>query len=240
MTAPPEHTRRLDAYLDGQLSGADREAVERAMAADPTLAEEVRLQRTIDESLGRLFAGGAPVADPVGRGMWRGTGRLWIRPLVWSIAAALVIAASLWVFFGPQVVVRRGSGDPLGKLYADEKAVGFAPKEVCTTPEAFAEWTRQYVGQPIYPAAHHEGIEFVGWTYAPGVISGSTPVLLAKVDGNDVLVAMDRRVREKHELGTPCLPLHSFRAEVGSAVVYEVTPLDRPRIIPILGTAPGK
>src|SRR3712207_2454426 len=46
----------LDLYLDGMLTGPERAAFERSVAADPTLRAAVEAQSRIDQSLGRAFA----------------------------------------------------------------------------------------------------------------------------------------------------------------------------------------
>ena len=42
---------RIDAYVDGTLTGAEREAFEQRLQGDPALAQEVALQREIKEAL---------------------------------------------------------------------------------------------------------------------------------------------------------------------------------------------
>lgn len=234
------------------MTGPAREAFERSVASDPGLANQVRLQAQIDRALGRLFAespalAGKMAGTAAGRTAGRvapgvSTGaasprRLWFRPAIWSVAAVVVIAAALAVYFG---VFAGGRSAVLAKVYRDQVAAGFKPQRVCTTVGEFSGWTRAYVGQPLYPPEQHPGVEFVGWSYAPA-ITKNTPILLARVDGKDVVVVMDRKVKETHELPVPKGDgLSGFRAEIGSAVLYEVTPLDHPAILPLLSTQPAK
>jgi hypothetical protein len=65
-------------------------------------------------------------------------------------------------------------------------------------------------------------------------------VLLARVDGKEVIVVVDRKAREKSPLPPARSGLRSFREEYGNLVLYEVTPLDHPTILPLLSTQPGR
>ena len=213
------------------LSPQDKERVERALRADAGAQEKVRLQHEIDASLGRLFA---PGADAIVVAVRAGPRRL----AAWSLAAAAVLVIGLvgaWAMFmrGPAA-----GGSPLGSLYRAQVAAGFVPKEVCTTRDEFAKWVRTYYVQPLYPAASHDGVEFVGWNNAPA-IGKSSGILLAKVRGKEVIVVMDRKVLEKKEFsGTGDAGLHMFREQFGSIVLYEVSPFDQAAILPILSTTP--
>lgn len=62
MTVTPE---MIAAYADGELSGAEREQVEKAIAADPALARQVEAHRALRSKLSEHFApiAEAPVPD---------------------------------------------------------------------------------------------------------------------------------------------------------------------------------
>jgi hypothetical protein len=237
-TSNPQPPPNPDAYLDGQLDAAGRAAFERAMRDDPALARQVALQRRIDQSLGRLFAASDRSAGRVAPAAAAGARPIAFRPLTWSIAAAVLVGVALVVYFLSRPGTPAGPG-PLPGVYQGQVAAGFTPQVVCTTVPDFAAWVNQYYGQSLYPPEKHEGVEFVGWNYAPAVSSNSG-VLLATVGDKKVIVVLDRKVREKKPLPTPQggEGLHVFRREVGSVVAYEVTPLDHPSILPILETKP--
>lgn len=233
MSQDPGHKpSHLDRYLDGQMTDAERRAFERAVRADPQLRAQLELQWKIEASLSRLFvdSGATPMLPAGGASALRWTR---FRPLYWSIAAAVLLAAALTVYLmlgrGPS-----GAG-PLAEVYRVQLAKGFTPEVVCTTSDEFAKWVNTYFGQPIYPAEQHDGVEFIGWNYAP-VIGGNSGVLLARVNGREVIVVMDRKTREKKPLPPAGGGLKSFRQEFGSVVLYEVTPLEAPAILPILST----
>lgn len=60
----PSPTDRLEAYLDGALTGEDLAAFQRELAANPALRAEIEAQERINDSLGRLFARDAAVRLP--------------------------------------------------------------------------------------------------------------------------------------------------------------------------------
>ena len=214
--------------MDGQLSPADRARVERALVTNPGAQEQVRLQGEINASLERLF-GPAParaLSFPAPR-----------RRLLWPLAAAIIMAgAGIWAAFF-RTAPAAGSG-PLAAIYHAQVDAGFIPKEVCTTRDEFARWVQTYYTQPLYPAAVHDGVEFVGWSYAPA-IGKNSGVLLAKVRGREVIVVLDRKVLERQQFTVAGDPsLHLFRKQFGAIVLYEVSPFDQAAILPILSSAP--
>jgi hypothetical protein len=231
--AAPIHPQ-LDAYLDGTLAPADQAMFENELTSSPVLQEQVALQRQIDASLTRLFGdaswGSTAAAAPrEGRG-----GRWRIHPALLGLAAAvLIVSAALWLFAASVLGERPNR---LAPLYHSTVAQGFIPQIVCTTPDEFAGWLASNYGQALYPA-DDPGIEYVGWSYAH-VVSVYSGVLLARVDGHPVVVVMDRSEREDIRQGRGDdrgLTIH--RRRLGELVLYEVTPLDRPRILPVLSPA---
>lgn len=90
----------LSAYLDGELSPPEREAVERALALDETLAEsyrELTLNRDLVRSLARPPCPRDLAPEVVARVVRRGAG-LRISPRSWMLgAASLATAASLLI-----------------------------------------------------------------------------------------------------------------------------------------------
>jgi hypothetical protein len=215
----------LEAYLDGALDRAEQQRFEADLGVVPALRKEVELQRRIDSALGRLFT------EPARPKVAAAPRRMRIHPALLAVAAVLLLASAVTWLFVAGIFHERP--DRLGPLYRHTVAAGFEPDIVCTTPEEFAAWVRGNYGQALHPA-DDPGIEFVGWTYA-NIVSSYTGILLARVDGEPVIVAMDRRERELQRQGQPqdaALTLH--RRRIGELVLYEVTPLGKARVLPLL------
>lgn len=236
----PDPGPTLELYLDRRLKGPEKEAVEATLRARPDLRAQVRVQQELNASLARLFAppeqGAAPIPMPA-PAVRSGRGRR-LFPLVAAAAAvAIGLGAYFAVFSGKSSPAAAPIPDRLGPLYRAEIASGFVPQTVCTTREEFGKWVYDYYGQAVYPDDAAE-IELVGWDYGPAVSSNSG-VLLARAGGKEVIVVVDRSVRDKRPLPPPADPsLRSFRQQIGSVVFYEVTPLDAPSVLPHLSQGP--
>jgi len=229
--------QRLTRYLDGALPPGEREAFEREVAADPALAQEVALQREIDEAIRRRFPA-RDVSLPAARSTRAArphSGRRW----AWygAIAAVLVLSAiGVRTYFGvaPEFKVLQPD-----TLYAILETRGWTPEEVCTTPQEFAALVKSRLGKALVPATQ-PGVTLLGWGYSNDYdgspLSPSTIVLLAEVEGSRVMVLMDRAGNDRTLSVRPerGLHLHLHRREVGGLVTYEVSPLPEPRVIPLL------
>ena len=229
----------LDLYLDGLLSADRAAAFERAMAADPALAEQVRSQRAIDAGLRQAFAyeprhalgrTPAPQATPQHSAAAGMSLRLadWRRQ-AFAVAALVVLAAGvIWMNLTPGSA-RRGDAIkdlPPDTAYVNLIASGFAPQFVCTTDEAFAKAVRERFGQALLVATT-PSLELLGWAYDAGyrtrVLGNDSLILMAKVDGKEVIVVMDRLTTDR-PLAQPTTPdIHLHRRVVGQLVVYEVS-----------------
>lgn len=222
----PRRDDLIESYLDGQLSEAERASFEAKVAESAELRAQLELQRRVDAALGRLFGESSEAAPvlPMPR-RWR------VHPALVALAAVVCMATvGVWWFATRSFV---DQPDRLGPLYRQTIAAGFTPEVVCTTPDEFAGWVRSNFGQPLHPSAD-PGIEYVGWSYAH-IVSGYSGVLLARVDGQPVIVAMDRIDREyARQVGPRDASLTMHRRRIGNLVLYEVTPLGRARILPAL------
>ncbi len=246
---------QLDAYLDGTLSPERAAEFEQLMAADAGLARQVEAARQVDFELRQLFA--APAA---GAGLTSGlesalsgiarTGSGGpeneqmaaavvhqpagvIRPargggrLVGLIAAGVLLLAAV-------LVVRFATGESDDSMLALEferqTAGGFTPAIVCTTDEAFAEWTRVAFGQPLEPRGLASNIELLGWSTSQ-LVPNYAGLLLARVDGQGVMVVMDK----PKELGSAADGkigvLRTFERHIGKVRLIEVTPLEKPMLV---------
>jgi hypothetical protein len=234
---PLQIEQLLESYLEGRLSDADRIAFERTMVAQPDLREQVVLQRELDASLGRLFACSAartaeePHIKPAVWVSTRGSRRL-LFPLA-AAAAVLLAGLGAWLFASRPAAI--GGSHPLQVAYTAQVDNGFRPEVVCTGTAEFADWMRKYFGQPLYPT-QSDGVQLVGWAYAP-VISARSGILLARSGETPIVIVVDYAVRERKPF--PSLAgggLHEFREQMGSVVLYEVSPLDHAVVLPLLST----
>jgi hypothetical protein len=245
MTSLHGHPDRsdLDAYLDGALTEPDRELMAREISISGELQAEVKLQERIDESLRRYFVPGAipeSLLANLRKNATPARTSLPLRRRRMVLAAAAAAAALVWGVLGWQYVAnssktpRYNPNLPLATIYDTQVAAGFRPKWVCDDDHQFAStfFTRQ--GQGLLLAAMPEGSKMVGLTYCGGM-SRYTTTMLARVGDAPVMVFVDRLSADKH----PRLPgdetkLHLFRKELGSLVLYELTPLELPRVMDYL------
>ncbi len=107
---------------------------------------------------------------------------------------------------------------------------GFEPLWACETDEQFVSYTREKLGV-AFVVKPQPNLQLVGWSYADGVLGDSAPVLLARHEGQPIMVVMDRarndhRVRVAEQSG---LKVH--RAELGRVVLYEISPSCAPVVV---------
>jgi hypothetical protein len=228
----PIDPETFEAYLDGRLSGPDAAAVEEAVRRDPALAEEVALQRRINDSLRSHFVPPAievPVPAPIP--FLRAPGQ--IRRWTWFAAAAalvLCVSGALWYTIG-----KRPSG-PEG-LYHRLAAASFKPDWVCGDDAEFAFRVRYRLGDAFLVHAD-SAVGLIGWKYVSDPLSPQALALMATVDGDHSVVLVDRLIRDKPLTVSPSSGLNLFRKEMGGLVMYEITPLKSPRILDLAYPAP--
>jgi hypothetical protein len=222
--AIPPAPEALDAYLDGLLEGADLEAFEAAMAADPALRAEVELQRRIDAALRRHFAlPEAPALHPPAAGAGS---RYWNTPRLLAAAAIILLVAGITIFG----LVRYIAADhPLVRVYRTEVARGLKPAWVCDTDEQLVAYLEDKYGRGL-TVRGGDGIDLIGWTSCTA-LSPYTAVLMTRVDGEPVFVLVDLLASDR-DLSLPWLSgLHLFRRELGGMVLYELTPRAAPVLL---------
>lgn len=222
----------IDLYLDELLSPVDRAAFDARLAAEPELRERLALQREIDGAIGRAYAYEAPAPLQMPQGVsWRRVG--WIA----SLAAAVLLAVSAVVILNKPVATKHR---PAEAVYAAYVQGGWKPAWKCENDQQSADAVSTMLGLPgaavIVPLAT-PGIEVLGWIptddYRLGTpISQRTLSLLTRVDGKNVLLLVDLKERDKPVTVTPASGLKVFRREVKGVVIYEVSPLDAPKVLP--------
>src|SRR6476620_4773621 len=123
---------------------------------------------------------------------------------------------------------------PLDKIYEGQVLAGFRPKWVCEDDREFASTFLTRQGQGLLLGAMPQGSKMVGLTYCGG-ISRYTTTMLARVGVVPVMVFVDRISADTHPRLSPGEhKLHLFRKELGSLVLYEVSPLDKPQVMEYL------
>jgi hypothetical protein len=241
-TNPDRPNQRLDAYLDGQMTPDERKAFEQELAGDPQIRRECELQRELDASLARQFAAPSPpdilaVADrqsstapTVGLPEHSSTATVKNRRAIFAVLAASIA----WAIVGWKMYLQSNDDGYQQVALADiyQKCVdnGFRPKWVCDDDREFAETFQRRQGSPLLLKTAAKDM-MVGLSYLKGITSQTT-TMLARVDGEPILVFVDVLQRDTN----PAQPawssgLHLFRQELAGLVLYEVTPLDQPRVL---------
>jgi hypothetical protein len=243
--APPTRDKRLEAYLDGLLDDADRADFEAALAGEPALRAAVELQGRIDASLTRTFSATAPseqqvatlLASKPAAAAEPGSVR-WTR-VAWIASGLAAAAAVAWALLGNPLSERRGddrqfAARPLPDVYREALANGFEPAYNCSEAERFADTFDRRQGAPLKLLKLPVGVRMLGLAY-PGGLSRDTTAMLCRVDGQPVMVFVDRRTADQAFATDHSDKLvRVFRSEREGLVFYEVTPLDKPRVLDFL------
>ncbi len=224
-----EVEKQLDLFLDGLLEGEALRAFEEQLGRSPELREQVELQGRVDASMARWFPAQSvelpAVAGEVGS---ERSGLL--KPLL--IAASVLVAGAIGAYF-LLFSTQQAPFDQPGEVYASIVDAGFEPRTVCTDEAAFIDWMERRFDQPLVVSSDAPGLELVGWDYKR-IMTPRTGVLLARADGREVLVLVEHRenaVRLGDQEG-----LRVFRRDIGGVSLFEVTPLDEPRVLPLART----
>jgi anti-sigma factor RsiW len=243
----------LDAYLDGQLSGAELSAFEARLARDPALAGARDAQRRIDGGLRGLFVvppfiplplnghppgGGAnghpvspatPAAGTAAHG-WAGVKSAIVstKGLLASLAVlAALLGAGGWLAYLHFTAVPPAD-NPLTFAEVFQRQVHAVPSGPVDRSqiESLASETVGYVIRMKQPPAN---VKLVSMSQAH-VMSPRTFVLQARVDGQDMLLLADRACEDVPAEARRC-GMHQFRREVGGVVFYELSPFDKSMLL---------
>jgi hypothetical protein len=229
---------RLEAYLDGVMDESERAAFEAEINRDPRLAAEVALQAKLDAAVGRQFPVVAPTAlhlesmqkhfENVSPPFYKLSGWRALVPYA-VVAAVFLIAFGLWgPRWSPLNREPTFTAVPLAQVYHQTVKDGFEPYYECHDDKRFADTFESRQGIPLHLTEMPEGSMMKGLSYLGG-LSRETTAMLCDVEGEPVMVFVDRAEKDRLEAAKESdSELNIFRAERDGLVFYEVTPLDKP------------
>ncbi len=237
---------QLDAYLDGLMTREQRDRFDEQMTKNDHLRNEVDRQHSVDKVLRRAFAPPheeslrriAELAcdhgiDPI---PLRRAGVPILRMFAAAAAIVMLIAGSwmIWLILGPQPAIT----DPyapqawrsMQQVYEDERADGFLPDWVCRDDLEFQETFRSQLGQRMLLNSLPEGVAAIGLSYS-NTISPWTICLLSEAADEEIIVFIDRLDQDSDTKLVAQSGLYLHRKVIGELVLYELSPLDSPRVI---------
>ncbi len=255
----------LEQYIDGDLTGEALSLFERRVRAEPELRSEFALQREVSDSLRRAYTPSKitrtqvlGIASPTlaaaetlppdqsrhaaeAREIAGRVGRPWFRRA--AIAAALIgCAYGAWIVWPMLNQKPDSSATPkapqlltAADAYKSEVESGFEPDWVCANDQEFINTFKDRLGQGLVMKPATAQAQMLGLDYAK-VLSPLTVTMLGEVDHQKVLVIIDRITQDKPDAVNAGLGgLHAFRREIGSLVLYEITPLEKPQMLDLIG-----
>jgi hypothetical protein len=106
---------------------------------------------------------------------------------------------------------------------------------VCEDDQEFADTFRERQGVPLRLAVLPVGTEMAGLDYLPA-LTNTTTAMLARVDGQPVIVFVDRADRVANPPVEPAVEsgLRLFRTQLGELELYEITPMKKPGVMKYL------
>lgn len=247
-TPPRTLDEQLELYIDGLLSPSETASFEAVMRDDAALRSRVAEARRADQAIRAAFV--APTiamrvpedltsASRAGASMPAPAvaGNVGDKPLPWwvtvaSLAAMLAISVGIWAWMNrkPGPIYIRPD-----EVYTRLVQTGFKPEFICTTDDEFKKAVDDRFDQPLLIAASPD-IQLLGWAYSntyTGLTLGPRClILMANVNGERALLFMDRKSEDRRLKLAKDSPLHLHRGVVGSMVVYELSPFEKPMLVP--------
>jgi hypothetical protein len=166
------------------------------------------------------------------------------RSIFIAAAALLAVAAAAGIY-----VMTMQSGSPPvqpvpvatskltpAQLYANLMKKKFRPQFKCDNDQQFAAFLGDRFGTGAV-LAQASGVEVLGWDYADGMLGEATAVIMAKVDGKEVVLVVDQEKYDK-TLEEPGGELSMFRETCNRLVFYEITPMGVAKLLPLVRAAP--
>lgn len=247
---PRDMQQRLDAFLDGLLSGAEADEMRRLLAENEQLRAAAESQARIDAGLRQAFT--PPAAREVLARVLaaRAAGKQAEEPRIlrpfWAsrafAAAAVILIAvaggtSYYLWSASQAVFSGSSRyevRELAQVYRDEVRSGFTPLWECRDVEVFRRTFVQRLGAPLAFVAVPSNAGVWGLSYAATPLSRDTIEILAKLDDTPIVVFVDKAERALPEMPAAPSGLRIFKQVSGPFVMYEITPLSEAKVLPLL------
>lgn len=234
---------RVDHFHDGELTPSQREEFLHQLEGDPALRAQVECQKWIDQSIRQWSADSKvdhllPRIEEALAGQ-RYQSTAW-RQIVRILGAAALVVFSMaglwysWKTTRPQPIVDVYQPQPwrnFATVYYDTIRDGFKPAWICRNEKQFETAFSRNLRQPLLLATLPSGVTAGGISYSNS-LTPATINVLGRVNGTPVMVFVDRLAAEVTPLPPPPPELHLFRREIDALVLYELTPLDRPEILP--------
>ncbi len=114
-------------------------------------------------------------------------------------------------------------------VYRDLVSEGFEPLWVCKDDQEFADSFRSTYHQGLLLTEMPPGTTTLGLSYCNS-LTARTTCLLARAGGEPVVVFVDRIERDQPQSAPEGLHLH--RRRIGRLVLYELSPLEEPAVLP--------
>lgn len=220
--------QQLDAYHDDRLTPERRAEFEHRLDANPTLREQLDLQLRIDDTLIKTFQPQSHTASNARR--TRTT-----RDYLIAIAAVIVIVASASLVYRHLFSSPNSDSTPrlsMQRFYDKAIASGFQPGWVCETDDEFAQTFENRFGVPMLARNLPDDVQLLGLGYGH-VLTRYTIVVFARVQGQPVMLFVDR-IAPPASLPRVKSGFNRFHRELDGIQIYELTPLDQPRLIDYL------
>ena len=248
----------INAYLDGEMSDAERAEFEARLADDGALRDRLARWRVVEAGLGACFGQGADAPDPLalheaetlpmpGSGHARdassdasaATSPWYRRPLYAAAAVLLVTAGVAWYATLPGAPEMQGPRDSY--IYSLVTS-NFTPAVVCDTPGKFLEYTESALNEPIaadFDSAATLGVTLVGWdTFGASYTAEGSDrlprVLMALGPGGEQIVVYFAGYTHRSPEDDPMNATHVSSVCFGDVTAYELSPLPEPVVLGLL------
>lgn len=252
---------RFNAYLDGEMSDAERTDFEARLEVDESLRERFERWRRIEAGLVACFGGEQEAPDPLAfldagtppmtkagggadgpGGEEPGPISPWYRrPVSMAAAAALVLAAGVVSY---TTMTSGPARQPLRDSYVYAIVTSnFTPAVVCNTPEKFLDYTERTMDEPItadFNSAATLGVTLVGWdafgaAYTAEGADELPRILMALGPGGEKIVVYFKERGQDTPQDDPANPPHVASKRLGRVMAYELSPLEKPVVLGLLG-----